>query len=442
MTKYETISYYEALGDDSKLVCVDSFDSTDDIISKITEKANEVGNDKILIEVFHDEIGVQSYTALRQTSENNEILFDVWSNMAKITEKGTIKTIAAVISDNMPKTVKSPYTKYIDSEDRDGVFTIKSFDDSNFSETMHLIELIAYSQSISETEKILGEFDMGEKEFHPINHTALNMFDPILSKISSKSIRLYAETCLQTIPEYVFTASASDDSDKRSASDLTEGGLLRHLINTANMIIHLTELDYAKIKFSQHEIDMMIVAALLHDSFKYGWQKDYEADGSEKFEHPRLAANVMRCIRGIIPDNDIKFITNSIESHMGNNNIDPNNINCTPLPTPDTECKYMIQLADFLATRKDITFTHSDTIYALSTQQIKSVKNFKKISDAEKNILTNALDMQIDTSLAAELNIHRDESLIKSIWEHIIETQRVTDRQLKYVELATRMMFD
>lgn len=441
MNKYETLSYYEALGDNDKLVCIDSSDSITDIKNAINEKVENSSIGKFLIEIFHEEIGIKNYAMLKQSE--SEPIFDLWTNMSKIAEKKTPDEIADIISENMPKTVKSPFTKYIDSVDGNGTYTVKSFTDPAFCKTMGFAELMYYSEQLGD-EKILGEFTMGQsiqKEYHAVNHADISVFSEILDKIDNKAMRLYAETCLRIIPDYVFTEPASNDSYTRPVSDLAEQGLLRHLINTANIIDYCTTLDYAKIKFTQHERDMMIIAAMFHDCLKYGWQETYKNDCVELFEHPRLAANALRCIRGIISDNDIKFITNGIESHMGNNNTNPDDINSRPLPTPDTECKYMIHLADFIATRKNIGFVHGDTVYTLASQNIQTIEDFTPISEAEKNILLNVLDMDVDDKIAKELSIIDSHEEIRKIWRHIVQTNRVITCQLKYIELAKRMMF-
>lgn len=437
MTKSETMAYYDALGDHDQLICVDSFDDAKDIISKINVQVTNSHRETFHIEVFHKEMGVQSYTIML-ISKDDEPKFDCWSNMVKSLEQVSSSQIADFVIDNMPKTAKSPYIKYIDSHNADDTYTIKSFNDPEYSETLRAVEIIGHP----DIHKILGVFENNQKkEYHAVNHQDLTEFEPILEKINDDAARLYAQICLKIIPDYVFETAASNDRDNRSAGDLTKGGLKRHLINTANMLWYLTELEYAQIKCTQHERDMMLIAALFHDCLKNGWQEDYNNDPAERFDHPRLAANALRSIKGIIPDNDIKFITNAIESHMGNRNTNPDDINCTPLPIPDTEYKYLVQLADFLTTRKEINFSDNGTIYVFTTQEVKTIKNFKPITEAELVILKNALDQPVDLSKAENLDIHCGENKIKATWSYMIQTQRATDAQLKYIELANQMLF-
>lgn len=445
MNKYETMSYYDALGDGDSLICIDSSDDIDIIETKIEDCIAGCNRTTFHIETFHNEMGVQSYTLMSQDVHDTSSL-DLWLDKSKQLEKTSAAEIAKRIAENMPKIAKSPYLRYVadkNVKNNTAHYVIKSFADENYSETMTEKALIKYASEMPENNKILGIFNIGNKvEIHLCNNEDTSDFAEIINKINDESIRLYANVCLKILPAYVFSAFASNNSKERPASDLNEGGLKRHLINTAKILCHMTELRYAHIKFTQNEIDMMIVAALFHDFLKNGWQEEYELDHDEKFEHPRTAAKALRCITGIIPDGSIRFITNCIESHMGDRCTDPNNPNCNPLPVPDTEFKYMIRLADHLATRKDIAFVQEDTAYVFASQKICTVKNFMPLSNSDKNIIASAYDMPVNMELAAELNIERNETDIKVLWAHMMDTKRATEKQLKYVELAKRTVFN
>ena len=127
---------------------------------------------------------------------------------------------------------------------------------------------------------------------------------------------------------------------------------------------------------------------------------------------------------------------------MGQWNTDPDDPDFKALPVPNTDYKYMVHLADYLATRREISFTNNDIVYAFSDQKIQTVKNFIAISDADVIIVSKACDCEIDMDMAKELGIHRNETDIRTLWKYISETRRVTERQLKYIELAKRTLFD
>lgn len=440
MTKLETTSYYDALGDSDMLICVDTTDTVEDIKSKIDQHIADGKPTKFHIEVFHRDENVQSYTLLEQ----DEGEFDVWLNkLAKVLSDATTATIAYEVANNMPSTIVSPYTKYIDGRNPNGSYVIKSFYDEQFSVNMPGHEISIHNNS-HPNDLILGEFDMTRgREYHVINHADKSRMLAVIDNISDEGIKMFAKTCLNIIPDYVFDIPASADCTERPASDIADGGLQRHLINTANVVSILMEPIYGIIESAQkqHETDMMIVAALFHDFLKFGWQEDYETYHVELFDHPRLAAEALRCIKGIVPDNVVAFITNCIETHMGSRNTNPDDPNAIPLPIPDTECKRLVHIADYVATRNNIAFINDNKIYALDTQNITQVTEFITIGEDEKITLKNALDEPINMTIAKRLNIHRDEPQIRQLWKDMIETGRATERQKKYIDLAQRMMY-
>ena len=460
MTKQEMRAYYDALGNKNRVIFVDTSDELTDIETNIAETIesnisvlksnNDIFNridDTVsiyYIEVVHKDICVNSYKMkiIKQKNEDGQenTNFDLFDNTKICLENKSLYEIIEYIIQNMPKVPRSPYTRYIASFTNENKYRVKSFKNPAYSEDFTKDELVAQYKAYknSDKDRILGIYFMDDKfEFHICNNGDLEEFDDILSAIKNEAMRLYASVCLHIMPNYVLTAPASNNSTKRQASDLCDGGLKRHLISTAMIVKILTELPYAKMKFNENEIDMMIIAALFHDFLKKGW--DYEYD--DVFEHPRLAANAMRCITGIIPDNNIKFITNCIESHMGENNIDPDGI-AKPLPTPDTESKYVIRLADHFATSKNLAFIIDDTIYAYSDQNICTVKNYIPLSDNDAIMIDNAIGIdEIDSDIARELEITKSDAEIKLIWSHILENKRATKKQVKYIELAKKLLF-
>lgn len=440
MTRYETESYYDALGDSDKLVCVETTENADDIRAKIEQHITDGKPTKFHIEIFHHDENVQSYTILGQDSST----FDVWFNkMTKVLDNADISGIVEQIVKEMPSTVVSPYTKYIDRHNPNGSYLVKSFYDKSFSANMTGHEISVHNTA-HQNDRILGEFDMSRgKEYHAVNHANHGDMLAVIEHISDEGIRTFAKTCLHIIPDYVFDIPASSNYTERPASDIADGGLQRHLINTANTVRMLMEPIYGIIESAQkqHETDMMIVSALFHDFLKLGWQEDYETYHNELFDHPRLAADALRGVTGIIPDNIVAFIANCVETHMGSRNTNPDDPNATPLPIPDTECKRLVHIADYIATRRSIAFINNNTLHALSNQTVLTVKEFIPVEDDEKITLKNALGESINMNIAKKLGIHRDEPQIKQLWQSMIDTGRATERQRKYIELAKRMLY-
>ena len=64
-----------------------------------------------------------------------------------------------------------------------------------------------------------------------------------------------------------------------------------------------------------------------------------------------MAANNIRKMTGL-PNDEIELIATTIESHMGQWNVDRRSK--TVLPTPENKYQKLVHLADYLASRKDI----------------------------------------------------------------------------------------
>lgn len=116
---------------------------------------------------------------------------------------------------------------------------------------------------------------------------------------------------------------------------------------------HIFEVDCFGKNFTQREKDLMRVAGLMHDSRKSGNDDDFSKNKYTKFDHPLLAANVIRELKGNeLPDDEIEMIATTIESHMGQWNTDKRS--SITLPLPKNKYQTVLHLSDYLASRKDI----------------------------------------------------------------------------------------
>lgn len=215
----------------------------------------------------------------------------------------------------------------------------------------------------------------GRVETHPTNNVDLSDFDSILNKIKRDDIRTYTRAWLHAAPEYIFDVAASSSGKYHPAIDLGTGGLKRHLINVAQMVIWLTEPECVRERFVDDEIDIMIAAALLHDCLKSGWQEDYEKSKYTRFDHPRLMATMLRCENTMaekLPQHIVDMIADCVETHMGEW-INDKYGNSEPLKKPTTEMQKIVHLADYLASRRDLSIVRNDTVYILDTQTVASV---------------------------------------------------------------------
>jgi uncharacterized protein (DUF3820 family) len=129
---------------------------------------------------------------------------------------------------------------------------------------------------------------------------------------------------------------------------------MRHQIAVVRFLNYFFELEQYNTKFTSRECDLMRVAGLVHDGRKSGEQNDYERSKFTKFDHPIQMANVIRSYDGQYLNHDeLEFIAHCIESHMGQWSTDRKS--SVVLPKPMDEYQYFVHLADYLASRKDLT---------------------------------------------------------------------------------------
>lgn len=180
-----------------------------------------------------------------------------------------------------------------------------------------------------------------------------SIFNPILDTIVSEDIRKFAERCIETIPNYFWDVGASSTGKYHPQYALGDLGLARHTCALVRFMNHIFEVDCFGKNFTQREKDLMRVAGLMHDSRKSGNDDDFSKNKYTKFDHPLLAANVIRELKGNeLPDDEIEMIATTIESHMGQWNTDKRS--SITLPLPKNKYQTVLHLSDYLASRKDI----------------------------------------------------------------------------------------
>ena len=180
------------------------------------------------------------------------------------------------------------------------------------------------------------------------------LVEPILSTIKYDDIREFAEVLIDGLPDYIWHVGASSTGKYHPSYSLGEAGLMRHQIAVVRFLNFFFELEQYNNKFADREMDLMRVAGLVHDGRKSGEQADYEKSKFTKFDHPIQMANVIRSYDGKYLNHDeIEFMASCIESHMGSWNTDRKS--SVVLPKPTSVYQEFIHLADYLASRKDLT---------------------------------------------------------------------------------------
>lgn len=182
------------------------------------------------------------------------------------------------------------------------------------------------------------------------------LVEPILSTIKNYDIREFAEVLLNGLPDYMWEVGASSTGKYHPAYSLGYGGLMRHQIAVVRFLNFFFELEQYNTKFTDREMDLIRVAGLVHDGRKSGEQDDYLRSKYTKFDHPIHMANVVRSYDcRYLTTNAIEFIATCIESHMGQWNTDRKG--STVLPKPISVAQELVHLADYLASRKDLTMS-------------------------------------------------------------------------------------
>lgn len=180
------------------------------------------------------------------------------------------------------------------------------------------------------------------------------MITPILDTITNDDIREFAKVLVEGLPPYIWEVGASSTGKYHPAYSLGEGGLMRHQIAVVRFLNYFFELEQYNTLFSSREMDLMRVAGLVHDGRKSGEQSDYERSKFTKFDHPIQMADVVRGYDGEYLNHDeLEFIAHCIASHMGQWNTDRKS--SIVLDKPKDGYQFFVHLADYLASRKDLT---------------------------------------------------------------------------------------
>lgn len=221
-----------------------------------------------------------------------------------------------------------------------------------------------------------------------------NMIEPILETIKNDDIREFAKVLVDDLPSYIWEVGASSSGKYHPKYSLGQGGLMRHSIAVVKFLNFFFELEQYNTQFTEREMDLMRVAALCHDGRKSGEQADYEKSKYTKFSHPTLMANAIRSFDGKYLNHDeIDFIANCIESHMGQWNIDKKTTEV--LPKPQNIYQQMVHLADYLASRKCLIMEFEEVEKEVPTTNLPELdtyilpfgkfKNQKLVDVARKN---------------------------------------------------------
>lgn len=177
----------------------------------------------------------------------------------------------------------------------------------------------------------------------------VELFETELKMIADDDLRVFAEYCLNKLPEYFFIMPASTTGKYHPEYMLGDGGLVRHTkaaIKIASSLLSLEQYNY-------YDSDAIIFALLFHDGVKKG----YNTSKYTVVLHPLLAADFIENALMNYLDKEVNLIykiakvTRLIRSHMGEFNVDYVTGE-EVLPKPIEEDEKFVHMCDFLASRK------------------------------------------------------------------------------------------
>lgn len=181
-----------------------------------------------------------------------------------------------------------------------------------------------------------------------------------LNYIKSEKYRKNAEILINLLPDYFFEVPASSTGKYHPNFALGQGGLVRHTKVAVRIAYDLLNNPAIGNIFKDEEKDLMLTGLILHDGLKSGLQKSQYT----LFDHPLLISNYIKENKDklTLTDNEILFLTNVIESHMGPWNT--NNYSDVVLPIPKNKYQKFVHMCDYLASRKflDVKFIDDEIV--------------------------------------------------------------------------------
>ena len=166
---------------------------------------------------------------------------------------------------------------------------------------------------------------------------------------------------INNLPDYFFKVAASSTGKYHPEFSLGDGGLLRHTKAAIRIAYELLSNPCIGDKYTSREKDLMIIALTLHDGIKHGIPEEKYT----RADHPLLASKYIRDNKKHLKmkEDDIEFICNVIESHMGPWNTHPYTKE-EILPVPKNKYQNFVHMCDYLASRRflDIKFEDNEII--------------------------------------------------------------------------------
>lgn len=251
------------------------------------------------------------------------------------------------------------------------------------------------------------------------------VFEKELNWIVNPKIKAFAEKLVECAPDYFFEVQASSSGRYHPSYAIGPGGLVRHTVAATHILHELTSNLEMFNKYTQDQKDMMLTAILGHDFFKHGLEAT--AGKYTVAEHPVVCADFIRYndnLCEMLEREQIEFIAGCIESHMGQWNTKWNST-VEIMPKPKTGPQNLVHLADYLASRKYLTFEFGDDYYEpakpepaapVADTELEKLKS-EIVDKCKAKIEAGISNKDIYAMIAAENNGNRNPN---SITDHTV----------------------
>lgn len=190
----------------------------------------------------------------------------------------------------------------------------------------------------------------------------LKFVEPILNTFENEDIKAFAVEILNELPPYIWEVGASSSGKYHPLYTIGKTGLMKHQVAVCRFINFFFELEQYQTRYDSRQRDLLRLAALTHDGRKSGSQEDFLKSKHTVFNHPLLMAKEYMSYKdkGFLSEEELKFISKAIASHMGQYNTDKRST--LVLPKPSDEASELLHLADYLASRKCLNMSFDDYV--------------------------------------------------------------------------------
>ncbi|KZR57900.1 hypothetical protein [Pseudobacillus badius] len=201
---------------------------------------------------------------------------------------------------------------------------------------------------------IRGEqVQVSNEEVQQYKEKAFKQAEKYFNLISDATIREFARYMWQSAPDYFFIIPASVSGKYHAEWSTDKGGLVRHVLMGVQVADDLSR----TFDLSDEETDLALAAMFGHDLIKYG------LDFDERYldMHPYMPRNYFGYYKSpfyvgeFAKTSQFDLIMTAIERHMGN--IMSGAWTSVGGLRPETPLQYVVHLADYVASRKNIVLT-------------------------------------------------------------------------------------